>query len=141
MIELNGLLFFFLVLYAGQSAFNILVERLNLIYSLRHAGKAPSGFEGFIDDSGLARTAEYTREKTRVGIIEQIVSDIVQLVIVLSGFLPLIVRWSDGLGLSLITAGLLFLFVPGAVHSLVRSLSATITPLWWNKNSASTDPR
>ncbi len=120
MVELNWLLFCFLLLYVGQGAFNIWVERVNLIYSQLRADKAPAGFEGFIDESKLARTRQYVRAKTRVGIVEQIVSDLTLLVILLSGFLPLLVLWSDKLGLSLIAAGILFFFVPGLIHFLIE---------------------
>ena len=120
MVELNWLLFCFLFLYVGQSAFNVCVERLNLIHSLRRADKAPAGFEEFIDESKLARASEYARAKTRVGILDEIVSDVTLLMILLSGLLPLIVRWSDKLGLSLIAAGLLFFFVPGLIQFLVE---------------------
>jgi len=120
MVELDWLLFCFLFLYVGQSAFNIWVERINLIHSQRRADKAPAGFEEFIDESKLAKTKEYARAKTQVGMIEEIVSDVTTLIILLSGLLPLIVRWSDKLGLSLIAAGLLFFFVPGLIHFLVE---------------------
>ncbi len=120
MVEPNRLLFCFLFLYAGQSAFSIWVERINLIHLEQRAGKAPAGFEGFIDESKLARAAEYARAKTRVGIVEEIVSDVTLLAILLSGFLPLVVRWSDKLGLSLIPAGLFFFFVPGLIDLLVE---------------------
>ncbi|MGA2936070.1 MAG: M48 family metallopeptidase [Syntrophobacteraceae bacterium] len=120
MVELNWLLFCFLFLYVGQSAFNIWVERVNLIHSQLHADKAPAGFEGFIDESKLARTTQYARAKTRVGLLDEIVSDVTLLVILLSGLLPLLVRWSDKLGLSLIAAGVLFFFVPGLIHFLLE---------------------
>ena len=110
MIELNWLMFCFLFLYVGQSAFNIWLERTNLIYSLERSHEAPAGFEGFIDAAKLARTAEYSRAKTTVGIVEEIASDAAFLAILLSGLLPLLVHWFDKLGLSLITAGLFFFF-------------------------------
>jgi len=67
MVELNWLLFCFLFLYVGQSAFNICVDRINLIHSEKHADKVPAGFEGFIDDSKLASAGAYARAKTRIG--------------------------------------------------------------------------
>jgi STE24 endopeptidase len=120
MIELNGFLFCFLLLYVGQSAFNILLEQINLAYSRLLSGKPPAGFEGFIDETKLARGVDYSQEKARVGIIEQIASDAVLLAILLSGLLPHLVGWSDKLGLSLIASGILFFFVPGLIHSLVE---------------------
>jgi STE24 endopeptidase len=119
MIELNWLLFCFLFLYVGQSVFNIWVERINLIHSRRRADKAPAGFEGFIDESKLAGTMRYMRAKTKVGILDEIVSDVMLLAILLSGLLPLLVRWSDKLGLSMIAAGVLFFFVPGLISFLL----------------------
>ncbi len=120
MIELNWLMFCFLFLYVGQSAFNIWLERTNLIYSLERSHEAPAGFEGFIDAAKLARTAEYSRAKTTVGIVEEIASDAAFLAILLSGLLPLLVHWFDKLGLSLITAGLFFFFIPGLIQFLIE---------------------
>ena len=120
MIELNWLLFCFLFLYLGQSAFSIWLDRINLIYSEKHADKAPAGFEGFIDDSKLSSAGAYARAKTRIGIFEQIASDLTLLVILLSGLLPLLVRLSDHLGLPLIAAGLFFFFVPEFIHFLAE---------------------
>lgn len=120
MVELNVLLICFLVLYLGQSAFNIWIEIINLDYSRKQADRVPPGFEGFIDESKLARAVEYGMTKTRVGIIEEIVSDVALLAILLSGVLPFLVTWSGRVGLSLIPAGLFFFFVPGLIHFLVE---------------------
>ena len=81
---------------------------------------APAGFEGFIDDSKLTAAGAYAQAKTRIGIFEQIASDLTLFVIVLSGFLPLLVRLSDNLGLPLIAAGLVFFFIPEFIHFLVE---------------------
>jgi STE24 endopeptidase len=120
MIQFNSLLFCFLFLYVGKSAFDIWVERINLLYAEQHCEKAPAGFEAFIDKAKLAEAIDYARARTRVGIVEEMVSDAVQLAILLSGLLPLIVHWSDELGLSLIIAGLFFFFIPGVAHSLIE---------------------
>ena len=120
MIELNWLLFCFLFLYLGQSAFSIWVDRINLLHAEKHANRVPAGFEGFIDDAKLTRGGAYARAKTRIGIFEQIASDLTLFVILLSGLLPLLVRLSDNLGLPLIAAGLVFFFVPGFIHFLVE---------------------
>ena len=120
MIELNWLLFCFLFLYLGQSAFSIWVDRINLLHAEKHANRVPAGFEGFIDDAKLTRAGAYARAKTQTGIFEQIASDLTLFVILLSGLLPLLVRLSDNLGLPLIAAGLVFFFVPEFIHFLVE---------------------
>ena len=140
MVELNRLLFFFIFLYLGQSAFSIWLDRINLIHAEKHANRAPAGFEGFIDESKLISAGAYARAKTRIGIFEQIASDLTLFVIVLSGFLPLLVRCSDNLGLPLIAAGLVFFLSPSLFISWLNFPSATITPSWSSRNSASTDP-
>ena len=120
MVELNRLLFFFLFLYIGQSAYNAWLEHLNLVYSEKLDWKAPKGFEQFIDDSKLAEARAYARAKTRVGVLAELASDVTLLAIILSGFLPMLVRFSERIGLPQIAAGLLFFFVPGFIEFLVE---------------------
>lgn len=119
MVETNWFLLCFLLLYCGQSAFSLWLERLNLVYSERQSDRAPAGFEGFIDDSRLALSARYERAKTRVALFEEISSEGALLVILLSGLLPALVRFSGRVGLSMVPAGLFFFFVPGLIQFLV----------------------
>ena len=119
-MELNWLLLTFIILYVGQVAFNVWVERVNIAHSEKHADAVPVGFEGFIDAAGLARMSSYAREQSRFGIIQEIAAETLLLVILLSGFLPLIVRWSERLGFSLVPAGLFFFFVPGIIQFIVE---------------------
>ena len=141
MVELNWLLFCFLLLYLGQSAFSIWLDRINLLHAEKREEDA-TGLEGFMDASKLTSAGAYARAKTRIGIFEQITSDLTLfLVILLSGLLPLLVHFSDNRGWALIAAGLFFFFVPEFIHFLVKtSPSATIILSLSNRNSASTDP-
>lgn len=118
MIESNWFLLCFLLLYIGQNAFNIWLERLNLVHSREWAKRAPAGFEEFIDESKLATTASYERAKTSASIRENIVSEAVLLAILLSGLLPLLVEFSARRGLSMVPAGLFFFFIPGLIQFL-----------------------
>jgi STE24 endopeptidase len=118
MVEFNWFLLCFLLLYLGQNGFNIWLERLNLAFSERQGGSPPAGFERFIDSSKLARTAQYERAKTASGIVGGVVTEAVFLVILLSGLLPFLVRFSGGIGLSLIPSGLFFFFIPGLIQFL-----------------------
>ncbi|MHC1725197.1 MAG: M48 family metallopeptidase [Syntrophobacteraceae bacterium] len=120
MIESNWFLFFFLSIFAGQRAFTIWLEHVNSNHSRRHLQRVPAGFTDFIDDSKMVKINEYNRERSRWGTIEAVVSDGVLLVLILSGFLPMVVAVSTYLGLSLIPAGLLFFLAPGLVQYLVE---------------------
>lgn len=120
MIELNWFLFTFLFIFAGQRAFTIWLEHLNSRHSRRHLQRVPRGFEDYIDNPTMIKINDYGLERSRLGIIEGLVSDGVLLVIILSGLLPMIVATSDRLGLSVIPAGLLFFFAPGLIQYLVE---------------------
>ncbi len=118
MIELNWFLLCFLLLYFAQASFNIWIERLNLGYSRQRANRAPAGFEEFLDQARLAKTADYERAKSLAGIADEIFSEAVLLAILLSGLLPLLVRWSGSMGLGVVSSGLLFFFIPGLIQYL-----------------------
>lgn len=119
MIQLNNFLILFLLLYLGQSAFRIWVDLINLKESEKDSGGVPRGFEDFVDSGKLARMSAYTSAKGRLDIFAETVSDGVLLVLLLSGVLVWLAEWIGSLGISMIPAGLLFFFVPGAVQYLV----------------------
>lgn len=120
MIQLNWLFLIFIILYVGQSVFRTWLDHINIIHSSTCSGKIQPGFEDFIDGSKLAETEAYTKEQSRLGIFEGIVSDLVLLIILISGFLPLLVSWSGRFGFTLIPAGLFFFFMPGIIEFLVE---------------------
>ncbi|MDR3567506.1 MAG: M48 family metallopeptidase [Syntrophobacteraceae bacterium] len=119
MVESNWFLACFLLVYFLQNGFDLWLERLNLSYCERQSDTAPAGFEEFIDDSKLARTARYERSKAVVAIIGTVVSETTLLAILLSGLLPLLVRLFAEMGLSVVPAGLFFFFIPGLIQFLV----------------------
>ncbi|MCE5335926.1 MAG: M48 family metallopeptidase [Desulfobacteraceae bacterium] len=120
MIQLDYFPVIFLAVYIGQTVFNTWVEHINGIHAAKFSDKVPAGFEDFIDRSKLERISAYTREKSRLDIQEQIASDGVLLVIILSGLLPLLVRTFEAMGIPIVPAGLLFFLVPGAIQFLVE---------------------
>lgn len=120
MVYFNWLMLLFLFFYIAQTAFRIWVERINIIHSEKYSDRVPLGFEDFIDRSKLKQISAYTRETSRVGILREVAENAVFLAILLSGFLPMLVRWFERAHLSLIPAGLLFFFIPGAIQFLVE---------------------
>jgi len=110
----------FVILYVGQSVFRTWLDHINVMHSSTCSGKIPPGFEDFIDGSKLIEMDVYTKEQSRLGIFEGIASDLVLLIILISGFLPMLVSWSGRLGFSLVPAGLFFFFMPGIIEFLVE---------------------
>lgn len=120
MNEANTFLLSFLILYIGQNVFKILVDRINIAHMKSCSGKVPGGFSDVLDESKLATTTLYTVQQTRLEIVKEIAEDGVLLLILLSGFLPLLEVLFNRWGLSLVPAGLLFFLVPGLIQFLVE---------------------
>jgi STE24 endopeptidase len=117
MITINSFLLAFIIIYISGSVAGILLDILNSSHLKKIGQKAPACFEGFLDDSKLARMTSYTAENTRVSLIQGIAGIIFMLAIILYGFLPWL---SDSLkGMHYIIAGLIFFAVPGAITSVI----------------------
>ncbi|HML39031.1 MAG TPA: hypothetical protein PKA19_16685, partial [Bacillota bacterium] len=91
-IQLNSFLTAFLSIYVLQSFFVVWLESLNRKHLEQKGNRIPEGFDGFIDQAKLSKITAYTREQSRIGIIEHITSDVILLVLILSGFLPHLAR-------------------------------------------------
>lgn len=120
MVHFNSMLLFFMLLYVGQTAFRTWVDAINLRHSIGISGMVPRGFEGFVDKDRLERMNAYTVERGRIGIFEEILSDSVLLVILLSGLLPLLANWFSRVGITEIPAALLFFFIIGAIQFFIE---------------------
>ncbi len=120
MVELNLFLLAFFIIYIGQSILKIWIDSINIRHSEKSSANVPPGFEDFVDREKLSRMNAYQRESGRLGIFEQAASDVVLLVILVSGFLPLLAAMLGRAGLSIIPAGLLFFFIPGAIQFVVE---------------------
>jgi STE24 endopeptidase len=118
MIIFNYLLAGFLSVYCLQLMVSIGLEHLNQWHLQRQGGRIPTGFEGFIDRVKLASIVAYIRENSRLGTLQQITSELLLLVIILSGFLPFIDDLSRRWGFPFILSGLFFWMVPGFITSL-----------------------
>jgi STE24 endopeptidase len=118
MITFNWLLLGFLALYLFQLFVSIGLERINQRHIRKQSVGIPAVFEGFIDREKLTAMEAYSRENSRLGIFQQIISDFVLLAILLSGFLPFMDSLFREAGFSVLLSGLLFWLIPGAIASL-----------------------
>ncbi|HYA14439.1 MAG TPA: hypothetical protein VEF33_08895, partial [Syntrophales bacterium] len=90
MVQWNILLIVFLVVFAANSVFRWLMTYINVRYLRLHGHDVPEVFKGEIDETTLAKMSDYTADTSRFGSIEHFFDDVATLVILLSGFLPLL---------------------------------------------------
>ena len=108
MVQWNILLIVFLVAFAASSVFRLLLAYMNVSHLRRHGHDVPEVFRGEIDEATLARMTAYTAESARFGAVAHFFDDAVTLLVLLSGFLPLLVGIVLSWNLHFILSGLIF---------------------------------
>ncbi len=108
MVQWNILLISFLVAFTASSVFRFFLTYMNVRHLRLHGRHVPEVFQGEIDEATLARMTEYTADSARFGSIEHFFDDAVSLVILLSGFLPLLAGIVLSWNLHFILSGLIF---------------------------------
>jgi STE24 endopeptidase len=119
MILWNGLLLGFLIVYILQTVFSLWLEYRNRNYLKEKGRSVPQVFEGFIDQQKLDQSRAYTLENSRFSVEEDLFSEIILLIILLSGFLPYLDHLASGWRLPFVWAGLFFFLVPGFISYLL----------------------
>ena len=108
MVQWNILLIVFLILFTAGALFRWFLTYLNVRHLRLHGHEVPEVFRGEIDEPTLARMSDYTADSSRFGSLEHVFDDIVTLVILLSGFLPILVGLILSWKLNFILSGLIF---------------------------------
>ena len=108
MVQWNILLIIFLVIFAVNVVFRWLLTYINVRHLRLYGHNVPEVFKGEIDEATLSKMSDYTADTSRFGSIEHFFDDIVTLVILLSGFLPLLVSIILFYKLNFILSGLIF---------------------------------
>jgi STE24 endopeptidase len=120
MIQLNLLLLTFLVVFFFRSATQLILNRLNTSY-IRHRGNAvPEVFQDAVDQEKLKKISAYAVDSADFGIISTLVNQAFFLVILLSGFLPWLVKCIHQWGFGLIFGGLVFFASLSILTNLLR---------------------
>ncbi|MBN2282264.1 MAG: M48 family metallopeptidase [Deltaproteobacteria bacterium] len=115
MIQFNGFLLAFLVLFLGRSCCRLLLTRINVGHLTRKGNRVPPGFEKVLDEKTLVRMTGYTIDSSRFGSLVSLFNDGILLLIILSGLLPWYAEYVESLRFNAVIAGLLFLAGPAAV--------------------------
>jgi len=120
MIQLNSLLLIFVAVFLLRSGVQVYLKRLNISYLHQHGTKVPEIFQDIIDPERLKKITAYTVDSENFQTIASLTSQAVFLAILLSGFLPWLVRAIGQWGYGLIVNGLLFFAVLSIVAGLFR---------------------
>jgi len=119
MVQWNVLLVVFLVLFIVGSAFRRFLTYINVRHLRRHSHDVPDVFQGEIDEATLSRMSDYTADSSLFGSIEHLFDDVVTLVVLLSGFLPLLAGLILSWNLHFILSGLIFFGILSLISSIL----------------------
>lgn len=110
MLHWNALLVTFIAVFAVSLALRLALRWLNVRHLKDHGHKVPLVFKDQIDPETLTRMRDYTVATSSLGSLEILVDDLATLVLILSGFLPLLSGTALLSGLHPVPAGLVFIF-------------------------------
>lgn len=120
MIQFNFLFQIFLAGFLLRSATQIYLNGLNISYLRRHGKKVPETLQDTIDPEKLKEISAYTAESENFGTMANLLNQGVFLAILISGFLPWLVRTISQWEYGLIGSGLIFFALLSVMTHLLR---------------------
>lgn len=100
-----------IALYLARFAAACLLRYLNLRHLRRHGGVIPEAFAGSVDADALAKSARYTAEQSRLGLIESSYDSALLLAFLFTPLLPIYDSLIASLSGSLVVRGVLFMLI------------------------------
>ena len=97
-----------IALFLARFAAAYLLRYLNLRHLRRNATLVPEGFSGSVDAEALAKSARYTQEQSRLGLVESVYDSALLLAFLFTPLLPLYDNWIASLSGSFVVDGVLF---------------------------------
>ena len=120
MIRLNVLLLGFLAVFLLRLGTQLLLSRLNISYLRRHGVTVPEVFQDVVDGEKLRKVSAYNLDSEHLHMVATLADQGLFLLILLSGFLPWLVKiinqWMGGM----IIGGLVFFVVLSISTNLLR---------------------
>jgi STE24 endopeptidase len=120
MIQLNFLLLVFLAVFLLRSGIQIYLSWLNISYLRQHGTTVPDMFQDIIDPDKLKKISAYTIASENFGMAATLANQGLFLAILLSGFLPGLVRTISLWKYGPIVSGLIFFAVLSVFANLLR---------------------
>jgi len=120
MIQLNSLFFTFLAVFLLRSGAQIYLNWLNISYLRQCGTTVPEIFRDVVDPEKLERISAYTVDSDHFNIVAALANQGLFLAILLSGFLPWLVRTINLWKYGSIVSGLIFFAVLSIFANLLR---------------------
>ncbi len=92
MVQFNSLLIAFLILFGIRSLFQVVLSRLCIRHLRKSGTEVPSVFKDIVDQEKLTKISAYTADSVRFALIMGLFSQSLALLVLLSGFLPVLVQ-------------------------------------------------
>jgi STE24 endopeptidase len=108
-----------IAVYLARFAAAYLLRFLNLRHLQRHGAEVPAEFAGSIDAAALEKSARYTIEQSRVGLVRSIYDSALLLLFLFTPLLPLYDAWIGSLSGSFTLRGILFLVILTLAETLL----------------------
>ncbi len=120
MVQLNSLLLAFLIIFFFRFGTQLFLNRLNTSYLRQHGNAVPEVFQDAVDQEKLQKISAYTVDSANFGIVSSLAHQSFFLAILLSGFLPWLVKNIHQWGCGLILSGLIFFASLSVLTYLLR---------------------
>lgn len=111
---------FLITAFLARFAAAYLLRYLNLSHLKRYGASVPEGFAGAIDAEAMAKSARYTVEQSKVGLIQSIYDSALLLAFLFTPLLPLYDAWISSLSDSFVIRGILFMLILTLVQSILE---------------------
>ena len=109
-----------LIFYLFVTTTGYWLRLINLNYLKKHGTEVPAGFENTINKDILAKTTAYTLEKSRLGLKESVINNIIVIFFLFGGLITLYDQWILSLSHSFIISGMLFFIILALVQTLIE---------------------
>ena len=120
MIQFNLFLFFFLAAFLLRSMLKVFLNLLNISYLRQHTTTVPQEFQDMIDLERLKKISAYTIDSDHFLMVSALANQGLFLAILLSGFLPWMVKIIQSWKYGMIAHGLIFFAVLSVLANLLR---------------------
>jgi len=92
---MNGVALAVIILILARLAAELWLSGLNRRHVFAHAGAVPEAFRGIVDEPTYKKSVDYTLAKSGFGDIQEIYGAVVLIVVLFSGFLPLVFHFFE----------------------------------------------